>query len=210
MEEKLLQSVKTYFTDKLNAHGPTPLGVDWNTQEAQEIRFIQIHNFLHADSDEFSLVDFGCGYGALLSYLRDRGMNCRYIGYDIVPEMIAQARVLHEADKKAEFICDGAVRTDCDYSVGSGVFNQKGESSHQDWTDYVVENLNTINDHSRKGFAFNFLTSYSDKEKMRADLYYADPCFLFDLCKRNYAKNVAILHDYGAYEFTLIVRKELI
>ena len=42
---------------------------------------------------------------------------------------------------------------------------------------------------------------------MRADLYYADPCFLFDYCKRNFAKDVAILHDYSLYDFTLIVRK---
>ena len=44
---------------------------------------------------------------------------------------------------------------------------------------------------------------------MRPDLYYADPCRLFDLCKRRYAKNVALLHDYGLYEFTILVRKQV-
>jgi hypothetical protein len=43
---------------------------------------------------------------------------------------------------------------------------------------------------------------------MRADLFYADPCVYFDLCKRRYSRQVALLHDYGLYEFTLIVRKE--
>ena len=42
---------------------------------------------------------------------------------------------------------------------------------------------------------------------MRPDLYYADPCFLFDYCKTHFSKDVAILHDYGMYDFTLIVRK---
>ena len=37
---------------------------------------------------------------------------------------------------------------------------------------------------------------------MRADLYYADPRAFFDLCKRHYSKQVALLHDYGLYEFT--------
>ena len=45
-------------------------------------------------------------------------------------------------------------------------------------------------------------------ERMLADLYYADPCALFDHCKTKYSRNVALLHDYGLYEFTLIVRKE--
>jgi len=43
---------------------------------------------------------------------------------------------------------------------------------------------------------------------MRPDLYYADPLFLFDFCKQNFSKNVALLHDYRLYDFTLIVRKD--
>ena len=38
-------------------------------------------------------------------------------------------------------------------------------------------------------------------------LYYADPGRLFDLCKRRYSRNIALLHDYGLYEFTILVRK---
>jgi hypothetical protein len=58
-----------------------------------------------------------------------------------------------------------------------------------------------------KGFAFNALTSYSDPERMKNTLYYADPCRLFDLCKREFSRDVALLHDYGLYEFTILVRK---
>ena len=58
------------------------------------------------------------------------------------------------------------------------------------------------------GFAFNCLTSYSDAHKMRDYLYYADPCALFDLCKRRYSRYVALLHDYKLYEFTILVRKQ--
>jgi hypothetical protein len=43
---------------------------------------------------------------------------------------------------------------------------------------------------------------------MRPDLYYADPCFFFDYCQRRYLRRVAVLHDYGLYEFTVVVRKE--
>jgi hypothetical protein len=58
-----------------------------------------------------------------------------------------------------------------------------------------------------KGFAFNCLTTYSDPERLRDDLYYGDPCYYFDLCKRLYSRHVALLHDYGLWEFTIIVRK---
>jgi hypothetical protein len=59
----------------------------------------------------------------------------------------------------------------------------------------------------KRGFAFNMLTSYSDADRMRSDLHYGDPCRFFDYCKRTYSKQVALLHDYGLYEFTVLVRK---
>jgi hypothetical protein len=71
----------------------------------------------------------------------------------------------------------------------------------------VEETLDALDRTSRSGFAFNCLTSYSDADKMRDYLYYADPCALFDLCKKRYSRNVAILHDYDLYEFTILVRK---
>ena len=68
--------------------------------------------------------------------------------------------------------------------------------------------LDALNAGSRLGFAFNCLTGYSDADRMRPDLYYGDPLWFFDLCKRKYARNVALLHDYGLYDFTIIVRKD--
>ena len=57
--------------------------------------------------------------------------------------------------------------------------------------------------------AFLLLTKYSEKEYMRDNLYYADPLFIFDYCKRNFSKQVALLHDYGLYEFTILVKKDI-
>jgi len=51
------------------------------------------------------------------------------------------------------------------------------------------------------------LTKYPDAARMRSDLYYADPGFFFDYCKRNFSRNVALLHDYNLYDFTILVRK---
>ena len=95
-----------------------------------------------------------------------------------------------------------------DYTVASGTFNIRGDQSPKVWTDYVLSVLHQFNSLSRKGFASNFLTTYSDDDKMRPDLYYADPRFLFDYCMRTFSKNVALLHDYHLYDFTLIVRKD--
>ena len=75
------------------------------------------------------------------------------------------------------------------------------------WSEYLEATLDVLNRTSRLGFVFNSLTIYSDSDKMRDDLYYADPCTLFDFCKRRYSRNVALLHDYDLYDFTILVRK---
>ena len=95
-----------------------------------------------------------------------------------------------------------------DYLIASGIFNVKNEVSESEWLYYILNTIEMMNKKSKKGFAFNVLTKYSDKEYMRDYLYYADPLFLFDYCKRNFSKNVALLHDYGLYEFSILVRKE--
>ena len=53
---------------------------------------------------------------------------------------------------------------------------------------------------------FNALTSYSDADKRRDDLYYADPLHWFDYCKRKHSRFVTLLHYYPLYEFTVLVR----
>ena len=50
------------------------------------------------------------------------------------------------------------------------------------------------------------LTTYSDADKQRDDLFYADPLRVFDICKQRFSPRVALLHDYPLYEFTIIVR----
>ncbi len=93
--------------------------------------------------------------------------------------------------------------------MASGIFNVRLQTPEDDWKAYVLGTVDRLANLARRGFAFNCLTSYSDADRMRPDLYYADPCALFDYCKRRFARNVALLHDYDLYEFTpFIVRME--
>jgi hypothetical protein len=77
----------------------------------------------------------------------------------------------------------------------------------EEWRAYVLETIGSLDALSTRGFAFNMLSTYSDPEKRRDDLFYADPCEMFDLCKRRFATRVALLHDYRLFEFTVLVRK---
>lgn len=201
-----LENVKKYFTEKLETHGATHRGVDYNSTEAQEARFFQLTKVIDS-STKYSLLDFGSGYGGMYDYLRRIGHTLHYVGYDIAEPMIARGRELHLNNPDCWFTDKINQVPMVDYAVVSGTFNMKLDADYDSWTRIVIEALDQMNAHATKGVAFNMLTKYSDADRMRPDLYYGDPCSYFDYCKRNFSKNVALLHDYNLYDFTILVRK---
>ena len=200
----ILSRVQEYYDEKLKTHGPTARGVDWKSEESQQLRFAQLVKLIDS-ARLFTVNDFGCGYGALIDYLETCGFQFRYTGFDISPEMIAQARQLRPG---SSFVTDKALLSEADYTLASGIFNVKLSTSDVEWKTYMLDVLDTMNSLSKSGFAFNALTKYSDAEFMRPDLYYADSLFFFDYCKTQYSKFVTLLHDYPLYEFTILVRKK--
>ena len=78
-------------------------------------------------SQPFSLNDIGCGYGALLSYLkkRHRRASIDYLGVDLSAAMITHAKRLFGDRPLTTFeaACHGT--RVADYSVASGIFNVK-------------------------------------------------------------------------------------
>jgi SAM-dependent methyltransferase len=202
----LLGEVAHYYSEKLAQYGDTPRGVDWNGEESQTLRFEQLSKIV-AGAGAFSLNDLGCGYGALLDFLSDRLPLASYLGIDVCKDMVAIARRRHQGHKQARFLTAAEPDRIADYGVASGVFNVRLGRNDAEWFDYLQGALDVLDRTSRRGFAFNCLTSYSDEDKKRDYLYYAAPCRLFDLCKRKYSRHVSLLHDYGLYEFTILVRK---
>ena len=200
----ILTRVQQYYDEKLRAHGPTARGVDWNSNESQQLRFAQLAKLID-HTRAFTVNDFGCGYGALIDYLENCGFQFQYTGFDISSEMIARAGELHPG---ATFVTDKSQLREADYTLASGIFNVKLQTADAEWKNYMLDVLDTMNALSKSGFAFNALTKYSDAEFMRSDLYYADPLFFFDHCKTKYSRFVTLLHVYPLYEFTILVRKQ--
>ncbi|NNA55178.1 class I SAM-dependent methyltransferase [Pseudomonas koreensis] len=203
---ELLDEVASYYSKKLALHGETPNGVDWNGEQGQALRFEQLCKIIN-DPQAFSISDLGCGYGALVDYLNKQYHSFSYLGIDVSSDMINVAKQRYAKMQAARFITASEPDSLMDYIVASGIFNVRLGRSDAEWLAYLENTLDVMNKASRHGFAFNCLTSYADEDKKRDDLYYADPCLLFDLCKRRYSRQVALLHDYGLYEFTILVRK---
>ena len=204
------KKLNEYFSEKLTAFGATPKGVDYNGLEAQERRFEQLVRVIDP-SRPFTIIDYGSGYGAMIDFLQKRGWQFEYYGIDLIEEMVIAGRAAHKDLPHAHFTSQESELPLADYLLAGAIFNIKLDASYEDWQDFVVNTLRRMNALCSKGFSFNMLTRYSDADRMaqRPDLFYGDPLFFFDLCKREFSRNVALLHDYGLYDFTILVRKDM-
>lgn len=207
--DSIKQDVRNYYTQKIISHGAVPRGVDWNSLKSQEVRFEQLLKICDR-SHGFTLNDYGCGYGYLFEFMTQKNYKFQqYNGFDLSEEMISEALVRYSNYPNCYFSQQEQPTKVADYTVASGIFNVKLNYDTNLWEKYVQQTISALDSLSRSGFAFNILTKYSDAEYMRDNLYYADPCFYFDFCKRNFSRNVALLHDYDLYEFTILVRKDV-
>ena len=68
-QSNILRSVNDYYSAKIREYGQCPHGVDWNGEESQRLRFKQLLKIVEKKSN-FSIIDVGCGYGALVDYLQ--------------------------------------------------------------------------------------------------------------------------------------------
>src|SRR5215471_466848 len=104
--ESIHKGVARYYTAKLRKFGPTARGVDWKDEASQILRFEQLVRLLPSNSMEraFSVLDMGCGYGAMADFLMARFPRVRYIGFDISEAMVDEAtRIYASSGDRARF-----------------------------------------------------------------------------------------------------------
>ncbi|MDI1273584.1 trans-aconitate 2-methyltransferase [Polaromonas sp.] len=200
--------IECYYTQKVLAHGATPLGVDWTCRPTQELRFVQLLKLCDF-RQPFSLNDVGCGYGALLAFLarRHRGAQVDYLGTDLSQAMIDRAKLSWRPSIRSRFVVTGGIPRVADYSVASGIFNVKLEQPAARWTVFIKQMLAAMHATSRLGFAVNFLAPMGPSMQNIPELYRTSPEIWVRYCKRQFNTKVELASDYGMSEFTLLVRR---
>ena len=205
---ELRDSVRIYYSGKLERHGPTPLGVDWPNAISQHLRFVQLLKLCDFES-AFSLNDFGCGYGALLEFLamRHGGAAIDYRGIDISPAMVAAARKCW-SDRHRREICGGfAVRPSSRLLARQRHLQRSARPSRRGVGKLCrTDPDRTCSQSSRIGFAVNFMRPH-DTLPTEDGLYRTEPPRWIDFCER-LGGNIELVGDYGLREFTLLIRRQ--
>src|SRR5512136_2262168 len=166
---RALARVEGHYTRLLRHYGDTAEGADWTSRETRERRFT-ILSQVGLPKDE-KLLDFGCGTGELLGFLR-RELDYRgeYVGWDLSYPVLNAARLKYPNARfeRREILSDGVLE-DFDYILASGTFNIDYGHAEQ----FLHQALPLLFRHTRHALAFNLLSTCAQTHK--PGLYYAEP-----------------------------------
>jgi len=192
------------YAGRYRESGYSPETLGW-IKGKQDIRF----EVLTAPFDcrGKTVLDIGCGFGDLNHLLRERcGEDYRYIGNDLVPDLLAEARERY-GGPNVTFVEGDFLSTpfdcDVDIAVSSGIFNHRLE--HTDSYSYIEAVLAKAFAMCREGLAFDFL---SDKVDFRHEhTFHSSPERILGMAYA-LSRNVLLRNDYMPFEFSLFVFKD--
>jgi ubiquinone/menaquinone biosynthesis C-methylase UbiE len=143
-----------------------------------------------------TVLDVGCGLGALYQHLLANSIDCTYTGYDINGQLIERARQRYP---NTAFEVRDILEEDfpeVDFVVSSSSFNLKLE--HEDNYAFIDRMLRTMHRHARRAVAVDLMTSYVDFK--RPDAFYYEPERVFSIAKA-ITKRVTLRHDLPLFQF---------
>ncbi|WP_157144133.1 class I SAM-dependent methyltransferase [Brachyspira pilosicoli] len=171
MEESRKSIIVDHYINRVNdLNIPDYKVVDWESEEAQNLRFKALIEHFNMSSNV--LLDVGCGVGSLAEYIDKNNINLYYIGIDIMPEMVERAKSKNYKNINPQFMTmdffkKTDIKDDVDYIYTSGIFNLNLGNNEE----FLKEAIEAFLLAARKGVCFNLL-DISCKEKYGDKYYY--------------------------------------
>jgi SAM-dependent methyltransferase len=191
------------YSERYQQYGYSPLTLGWDKGK-QDIRFDILTSL--QDLSNQSILDIGCGFGDLNITLKNKFNNYYYLGIDIVPDLIAEARRRYSNDN-IDFLCgdflEQAVAQEFDFAIASGIFNFKLKNrNNYSFIESIIKKALSV---CREGIAFDFL---SDKVDFKYDhTFHSSPERIIEIAYK-YSRNIVLRNDYMPFEFTLYIFKD--
>jgi SAM-dependent methyltransferase len=194
MHEQDRAAVLHRYRERYKEFGYDPRTLGW-TKGRQDVRFAAA---LEGIGEFSSILDVGCGFGDLYRFLRNRGWNGEYVGVDLVPELIEEAKTQH-ADTGAAFLCqdleDEPLDRRFDVVVGIGMFNHLLVGGN---LVFIREMLQRMFEHADGVVVTDFISSTA--EIRYPHLFYAEPADIWNICA-SLSRRILLAHHYMPFEF---------
>lgn len=205
MDRAQQDSVRERFSARLQVYGRDPRTLGWGSSLDPEQRLESFSREILSASAK-SIVDVGCGYGALLSHLGKIGWKGTYHGVDIVTQLLDLVEPIDGINHSTSAAsCDDDL-SDLgmfDVSVASGVFNYEVASGN---VEFIQASLSSMWLITRKRLVVDFMSTHVDWRHVGS--WHMDPELALRLGQDLPDGSPTLRDDYASYEFMLIVDRE--
>lgn len=205
------KKISNHYKRCLQEHGDGHLGHDWPNQKDLLKRYnIMFESF--QNKNNISVLDLGCGTGMFLEFLNSKNLiqknNISYEGSDISEDHINIA--LNKFGENKFYKIDVMTETlpkNYDFIIMNGIFTVKIDLNYDSMKQFFETFIKNIWPKVNQGIAFNVMSSHVDYE--RDDLFHLPHDVLADFITKSLSRNYIIRNDYGLYEYTVYVYKEV-
>lgn len=212
MEQKKYLNIVAHYETCLEKYGDTNLGVDWPNEQGADTRYrMMLEVIKHEISGQISLLDFGCGASHLYEYiLRHKMDHIEYCGLDLSDKFITLSKAKFPSIKyyRLDILEEHASLPEFDYIVMNGLFTEKLDLTFDEMFSYFKAVLRKVFDKTYVGIAFNVMSKQVDWE--REDLFHLPFDRLADFLTKELSRHFVIRNDYGLYEYTTYVYREMV
>ncbi len=175
---------------------------DWGGPGSQRARFRVLAAV--GDLAGRSVLDVGCGLGALSEWFAETGLEVDYTGIDLCPDIVAAARVRSPRGRfEVRDLLADLPSERWDWVLSSGIFNRVYEDNHG----FVERMLGAIFASCRLGIAANFITTWADPGSIGPETFQVEPAWLLGRA-RALSRRVAFRHDYLPHDGTIYVYRD--
>ena len=176
--QKIEFQIANVYDKAFSEFGPVPQGSKWFSKSRQEERFKIIADIMCARiKGPQTICDYGCGYGAFLSYL-ERRADCNlkdYLGLDLSAKAIAYCNT-HLSSHNSKFIRSPTPNRNFKCTIASGTFNYSVSQNALEWEAFIMKCLMKLWRKTSQLIVFNLQIDEKNGPYIsQAGIYYAQP-----------------------------------
>jgi len=199
--------VKSKYKEAYKKFGKSKKAVFW-PKGRQDERFNLLTQFIK--KEDFSVLDFGCGFGDLRKYLMSKFGNFDYLGVDIVEEFIIENK---KEDEKS-FMLIGSEKDipnrKFDYICISGTFNMSYFDDINDHEVRVNEILKYLFDnHLKSGGVLSVDFMHDEVDYIQDGAFHINIPKMYNFITNNISKRLVINKHIFCYEVTFNIFKNI-
>ena len=202
-------SLQDFYKTKLRNNGLlSASALSYHSVDTQALRFEQMLKIIPDKIRPYSLLDVGCGLADFSAFLKDRGYkNIKYLGLDVVPEMVVGARLKHpDVEVRLGDILQGNL-PQADLVTASGALTIVYESQAKQ-LQHIKTGIRNMYEAAKICCAFNLLKDENLHKYEKDDrFYFANMKVIMDYCN-SLCAHCTLLADYAEDDFSVILAKD--